>query len=230
MLTNVPRADLRLTEEGRTYAIGLPRDGYLQDFRLHIYSESDPVPPGESVSFPALLSVPWASLPGIVSCWVETKEYLALGTESPDEISQFFRQYKIVSTAKGSKKIPRFMYLGKTLGPVPVPDSRISPAEFFGKLLEYHIEAQRLGWYNDRSTTVKVTSQLEALRVIEEGADVDSILQTIESGFKTQRIEGEAYVLLRYNLEHWAYLKSLVRVSGNAPGAGLYGAGEDPAS
>ena len=194
-----------------TYAIRPPGRGYLQDFRLQCFDVAEYIVtagPEERLSFPPLVKVPWQQLPGVVKCWVGILDFpYPIGMDSevdPADLSEMFSGFEIVNSAVGRKKVPRAMYHGKTIGPVPIPE-RDHRQAFASKIREYFQEALYWGWASDAELAGKIDDQLGELR--RDPSDrqlVAGVLKEIEAGHQSEQLLEEAYILLKYNLEYLA--------------------------
>lgn len=112
-----------------------------------------------------------------------------------------FDSYRIVSGGPlGPKKIPRFMYSGMTIGPVPSPKSE-SREQFIRKIGEYLIESISLGWISDQELPSRLQKDLTDISNRDlDPAQITGIFTNINDTFRSNQLREEANVLLKYNL------------------------------
>ena len=195
---------------GLGYLIQAPRaNGYLRLFTIWAFDprEKDgrPAVPGQTIVFPPLLEVPWASLPGVLRCWVEGLDWDGprglSGESDPSDVADMVDGMVWEETSLGPKKIPRWALHGKTIGPVPTPDEGAPRGEWVDRLVAWHGEARKWGWYDKGGEELWETRAAE-LKADPSDQRIRDLLARVEEDHEAGRLLEETYALWRYNLEY----------------------------
>jgi len=190
----------------------LPGDHYLQNFRFMAFSDNGrkiDIDPGSSLDLLQVLEVPYKQLPGIVRCWSNAANYyhgLSVDQDPRNTYEILFTASIIVPTKEtGPRKIPKFLYHGVTIGPVPYPSLDISRKEFLEVIIGYINEARKWGWMPIKTLAAKIEKQLAALRngTFNE-SEISRIINEAETAFDRGEILAEAFILLKHNLSYLA--------------------------
>jgi hypothetical protein len=196
-------------EGGRLLHVSLPGSDFRQSFHFARFGPDrmlELAEPGVSTNYPALLRVPWPNLPGIVRCWVEVWLYhpgLDVHTD-PENVTRIFARGYTVTTELGPKSLPRFMYHGKTIGPIPVPQPG-DRSEFAERIRGYFQEARDWGWVPDDAWAEEMAKELANLDPTEpDPSPILRLVEEAEVAYASERLLHEAHALLKYNLEYLA--------------------------
>ncbi|MGH9341119.1 MAG: hypothetical protein ACRD1R_16360 [Acidobacteriota bacterium] len=194
--------------------VGLPSTRYLQDFRFHIWQLKDKdivsAAPGTALEIPPVFSVPWESLPGVLTCWIEASNYRigVSGHSDPTNVQELFAIDQLVPGISGTlKKVSRFTYHGRTVGPVPAPGPETTRNDFLATIQGYLQEAREWGWCPGEQTADALEAAMEdlaggELEETEFERRLKKLLQMVEEASHREDILHETWALLTFNLRH----------------------------
>ena len=203
---------LIVRSEAKMYWMALPAR-LMQNFMLATFDKSDmgvKANPGENLEYPAMLSVPWKHLPGVVACWVSAGHYrpfLDVEMVSQNVILTFSTRRTIETPGLGigKKTEPRYAYWGKTIGPVPTPEADVPRGKFLERIIGYLNEAEAWGWTASKAATGEIRKRLLSLRGSDcDPAQIAKTIDYVEQARRQGEILEEAFVLLKYNLSYLA--------------------------
>ena len=196
----------------KTYWMYLPAR-LVQDFRFYTIGQDQmamKADPGEVLEYPAMLSVPWKHLPGLLTCWVEAADYqpgLDVEMESQNVIATFSTRRTIETPGLGigKKTEPRYAYRGNTIGPVPTPEADVPRAKFLERIIGYLDEAEAGGWTASKAAADEIKKQLLSLRDTDcDPAQIAKIVEYVDKARRQEEVLEEAFILLKYNLSYLA--------------------------
>ncbi|MGH9341116.1 MAG: hypothetical protein ACRD1R_16345 [Acidobacteriota bacterium] len=201
---------------GRYLHVEFPSLKYIQDYTFWIWRPRDDddtgvsAQPGEILEIPPVFSVPWESLPGVLTCWIKASNYRigVSGHTDPTNVQELFAIDQLVPGISGTlKKVFRFAYHGRTVGPVPAPGPGTTRNDFLATIQGYLQEAREWGWCPGEQTADALEAAMEdlaggELEETEFERRLKKLLQMVEEASHREDILYETWALLTFNLRH----------------------------